>query len=246
MQSVSSADELKLINNTVRGTSMVFVGYTRALELCARMNYEVEVLDFIDSIEAGSVLYDLGACEGRFALYAALRGVKVLAFEPEDRNFEALTRNIEHNNLSPTSFAALKLAVGAADGTSELKIGQPWAGGHQKVVATATGRVDLDFNFTEHQKIEVVSLDSWIEKTGSPLPHYLKVDVDGSEISFLEGAKKTLASPQLKSIMFELSERDPGFEVAIATLAGHGFVRHQSYQIINEPQLFNILFVRQV
>src|SRR6185437_16052773 len=139
MQTTSKPEELKIVQNTVRGVPMTFMGYTRALELCARMNYETEILDFIDEIPAGAVLYDLGACEGRFGMYAALKGIRCYAFESEDKNYEAMLRNIDKNELKG-NLLPLKLAVGAVHATSELKIAQPWAGGHQKVVASAPSR----------------------------------------------------------------------------------------------------------
>src|SRR5581483_3974241 len=88
---------MNVISTTVRGIELRLVGYTRALELCARMNRETEVLDFIDGMERGAVLYDIGACEGRFSLYAASRGIRCIAFEPEELNFKALTENIDLN-----------------------------------------------------------------------------------------------------------------------------------------------------
>jgi hypothetical protein len=88
----------------VRGTSMQLAAYTRALELCARMNRETEVLDFIDSVPLGGCLYDLGACEGRFALYAALRSIRCYAFEPESMNFAAMLRNIDLNGDKAKAF----------------------------------------------------------------------------------------------------------------------------------------------
>src|SRR5947207_15699801 len=88
---------MKIVTNQVRGIELRLVGYTRPLELCARMNRETEVLDFIDGIGAHEVLYDLGACAGRFSLYAALRGVRCFAFEREELNFRALMADIELN-----------------------------------------------------------------------------------------------------------------------------------------------------
>src|SRR5438874_9975831 len=42
------------------------------------------------------------SCEGRFSLYAALRGVRCFAFEPEELNFRALMENIELNGSDGT------------------------------------------------------------------------------------------------------------------------------------------------
>jgi FkbM family methyltransferase len=236
--------EKKVIRNTVRGLEIQFVGYTRALELCARMNYETEVLDFIDAMPKDSVLYDLGACEGRFAMYAAMRGLLVYAFEPEEMNFQAMSENIKLNqDVLQNRLNHRKLAVGSSNHHSKLKIAQPWAGGHQKVVSTAPSRVDLDFNFTAEQAIEVVALDDYIQKNNLPKPDFLKVDVDGSEQPFLEGAAFTLSDKQLKSMMFELCKEDPDYNFILGTLEKHNFYKGQEFQVV--PGLFNTLFQRR-
>lgn len=234
---------MDVVENTVRGTPLRLVGYTRALELCARMNRELEVLDFIDQIKPGEVLYDLGACEGRFALYAALRGVRVYAFEPEALNFKALSENIELNAEGLAGrLVPVNRAIGATTHMSAIKIAQPWAGGHQKVLASS-GRVDLDFDFTQEQPIQVVALDEYLAAEGLPVPDYLKVDIDGSEVPFMAGAKATLADPRLKAVMFELELRDANFDGIVADLAAAGLTEASRHQV--HPDLFNIWFARK-
>ena len=83
----------KIVNRNVRGVKMSLLANNRTLELCSKMNYQKENLDFIDSIPKGGTLFDLGACEGRFSIYAALKGINVIAFEPEKMNFKALSEN---------------------------------------------------------------------------------------------------------------------------------------------------------
>src|SRR5215813_7046862 len=146
---------MKTVTTQVRGLPLNLVAYTRALELCARMNRETEVLDFIDCIPKGRALFDLGACEGRFSVYAALRGVNCFAFEPEDMNYEALTRNAEINPDSASCLTTFKVAVGEWRHATTIKIGQPWAGGHHKVISDADSRTDLNFNFTGEQPVEI-------------------------------------------------------------------------------------------
>lgn len=232
-----------IISTVVRDVTLNLVGYTRALELCARMNRETEVLDFIDRIEPDQVFYDLGACEGRFALYAALRGVRCYAFEPEALNFKALTENWGLNGArAERLLTPLNYAVGESNHHSTIKIGQPWAGGHHRVLADVTGRVDLDFNFVEEQPVEVVALDSFVEAQNLPAPDYMKVDVDGSELSFLKGAQKTLAGPGLKAVIFELLERDISYQEVVAFLGTLGFALRGRHEV--EPGLFNVLFER--
>jgi FkbM family methyltransferase len=232
-----------IVSSNVRGIELRLVGYTRALELCARMNRETEVLDFIDAMRDGEVLYDLGACEGRFALYAALRGIRCYAFEPEALNFGALTENVAINAGKVLQLLTpLKYAVGETTRASTIRIAQPWAGGHQRVIADAS-RVDLNLDFTSEQEIDVVSLDTFIAAHGMPHPSHLKVDIDGSELPFIKGATATLQSPNLKAIMFELQSQDESYERVMSFLGSCGFVALRRHEI--EPHLFNVWFVRQ-
>lgn len=239
-------EDKKVIQNNVRGQLMRFVGYTRSLALCSNMNYEVENLDFIDRIGPGEVYYDLGACEGRFSLYAALKGIETYAFEPEKMNYSAFGENLEINGLTNKEhIRAYNLGIGAGFQGATMKIGQPWAGGHQKVVDYNETRTDLNFDFKEEQSIEIVPLDGFIEKENLPVPTYLKVDIDGSEMPFLAGATKTLQHPSLKAVLFELSTLDPKFEEILETLQKAGLAEKERFQVPNEPNLFNILFERK-
>lgn len=233
-----------IISVSVRNVEFKLMGYTRSLELCARMNYETENLDFIDKINPGEVLFDLGACEGRFSIYAALKGINVFAFEPELKNFTVLKENLDINMLADHQVKAFHVAVGDNDKDGVIKIGQPWAGGHQKVVEHGEIREDLNFNFVEDQPIKIVSLDSYVKINNLPSPNYLKIDIDGSEVPFLEGASHTLRSPSLKSIIFELDKKDKNYSIIIDTLANYGFAMGDEFQVPNEPFLFNIIFSR--
>jgi FkbM family methyltransferase len=60
---------------------------------------EPDTVAWLDSLEPGSVLFDVGANVGMYALYAAARGLRVYAFEPESQNFAILNANIALNGL---------------------------------------------------------------------------------------------------------------------------------------------------
>lgn len=229
----------------VRGVNFKLLTFTRSLELCARMNYETENLDFIDEIPAGAVLYDLGACEGRFSIYAAKKGIRVYAFEPEAKNFSVLTRNLSLNEITDSQVSAVNAGVGWQNGNAFINIGQPWEGGHQKVVEHGEIRSDLNFNFVSRQEIKLISIDAFIADGTHPFPDYLKVDIDGSEMPFLKGASETLKNNQLKGIIFELNEMDPNFGEIIRILANNGFTETTRHGVPNEPDLYNIVFARK-
>jgi FkbM family methyltransferase len=240
---LGNATAVNVATTHVRGATLRLASHTRALELCARMNRETEILDFIDECAPGSILYDLGACEGRFAIYAALRGIRCYAFEPEALNFQTLLENMELNGAEVRRLLApLNYAVGRTSQPGTIGIGQPWAGGHHRVVK-GTGRVDLTFAPVLEQEIEIVSLDGLIGAGDLPPPDYLKVDVDGSELAFIEGSAATLRREELKAIIFELSDRDDNYGPILNFLNSCGFAISRRYEI--EPNLFNVWFKRR-
>jgi len=224
---LSSDHPPKIMNKTVtrivRSINMSLLATNRSLELCSQMNYETENLDFIDDATAGEVFYDLGACEGRFTTYAALKKLKVYSFEPESRNYAALEQNLKLNSLDSASVTAFNKAVGNVNSTATMDIGQPWEP-------------------VESQSIEVIRLDDFIKTMEIPLPNYLKVDVDGSEVEFIEGAVDTLTGPNLKGILFELDIESAKFPFIIDKLAGFGFSEVSRHIIPNEKTLYNIRF----
>lgn len=229
----------------IRGINFKLMTYTRSLELCARMNYETENLDFIDEITKDEVLYDLGACEGRFSIYAAKKGIRVFSFEPEAKNFKVFSQNIELNNIGKESLKAFNYGVGQKNGQAIIKIGQPWEGGHQKVVEHGEIRNDLDFNFIENQVINLVSIDSVIADGLCLPPNYLKIDIDGSEMPFLLGAVNTLGSKYLKGIIFELNELDSNFIKIVSILSEYNFIEAKRFKVPNEDSLYNIIFTKK-
>lgn len=227
---------------SIRGVEFNLMTYTRSLELCSRMNYETENLDFIDEINNNEVYFDVGACEGRFAIYAVKKGAKVVAFEPESYNFRVLRENIAINQMEESRLQTIHAGVGQKNGNAKIMIGQPWEGGHQKIILNEYNRGDLNFDFQQSEEVQIVSIDELVEAGTIPFPNYMKIDVDGSEMPFLLGAKKTLQNSKLKKIIFELSSSDHLFVEIISILEKMGLKEVARYQIPNESNLFNIVF----
>ena len=238
---MNNTQETKEIN--INGVIFKLYTFNRSLDLCSRMNYETENLDFINTLPKGSVMYDLGACEGRFSIYAILKDINVFSFEPDKKNYKVLLENLKINNLfSDNHF--FNLGVGEKNSTALLQIGQPWPGGHQKVVKHDEVRSDLNFNFVETETIQLISLDSFVFDKKMAFPYALKIDIDGSEMPFLKGALKTLKDHRLKKIIFELDTNDNNFIAIEKILSDSGLKKIKSYQVPNEPTLFNIVYER--
>ncbi len=61
--------------------------------------WEPKTLAEIDKIEPGSLLFDIGAWIGPISMWAARRGVRCIAVEPDPIAYEDLLENIALNNL---------------------------------------------------------------------------------------------------------------------------------------------------
>ncbi len=223
---------------TVRGCLFNLDVTNGALENFASMNHEPEVLDFIDAMEPQSVLYDLGACEGRFTLYAAAKGHKVYAFEPERDNKNILDTNLWINPSLSGSVTAFKTAIGDRQYTAEMKVGQKYAGGHHKVI----GDERPEFKVEEVQEVFVIDLNTFVKLHLVNFPTYIKVDIDGSELEFVDGAGMVLSDNRLKGVMFEMPKNLLGMEVMIS-MTGHGF-QIKSIHPIPDTDLVNVWFTR--
>jgi hypothetical protein len=83
---------------------------------------------------------------------------------------------------------------------------------------------------------------------GLPLPNYMKIDIDGSEVALLEGGRETFANPALHGFIIELAKDSQYYERIGGALNAFGFSPVQEYQICSsvgfEPNLFNIVFSR--
>jgi FkbM family methyltransferase len=210
--------EQSIREQSVRGQTICFaVGDETA-------KYEPQVLDYIDRLERGAVFYDLGACVGYFSLYAAARGLDVCAFEVEAKNFAALSANLEANpELQVRAFS-----IGVSDGSSDwadLRVGQDKAGGHHKTLCVDefAGPANIVSDEYAVERVRVGALDRLVSELRLRPPQHMKIDIDGSEVVFLRGARSVLASRELRSLMFELYEDSPYFGPIVSELAAHGF-----------------------
>ena len=169
---------------------------------------EPETLDWIDQrLGEGDVLFDIGANIGVYTLYAALRhpGVRVVAFEPEYSNLHLLRDNLVANGLQDR-VEVYALALSDRTGVSQLHL-QDLAPG-SALHTESRDRLDRTFAgraVVWREGIAVMTLDAFCDETGLS-PQALKIDVDGSEPGVLAGARRTLASTALRSVILEMPD----------------------------------------
>ncbi len=163
-----------------------------------------------NAVKPGDVFYDIGANVGVYSLLVGVvhdQTVRAYAFEPGFATFAALCRNIIHNGLD-RCVSPIPAVLHREVGHTVFKYRSLESGGARHAVGDQ-GLETKDFKETRpvyQQTVLTMTLDSLIADHGLPTPSHIKLDVDGPELEILEGARRTLADPALKSVMCELDD----------------------------------------
>lgn len=125
------------------------------------------------------IVFDCGANMGLFAAYAAAQGAKVYAFEPM-----SFTRNMlaETVKLYPDNIIICPYAVKDENKKSIFAQCDNPGASHD-----LTLQIDFHNKILYQEQIECISLDSFI-KTYNIIPTFIKIDIEGSEQSCIEGS----------------------------------------------------------
>jgi FkbM family methyltransferase len=140
------------------------------------------------SFEA-KVIYDIGAFEGILTLFFSRKGRKVVAYEPNPRNYARCLDNVRLNHLN--NVQVLNRGVSDRAGNIELIYDplMPGAGSGEKDIAQQIGS---SVKTSQKVQIPIVSLDDDIRLNGLPEPDFIKIDIEGMEFPALKGMERTL------------------------------------------------------
>ena len=209
---------------------------------------EPDTLAWIDSfLRKGDVFYDVGANIGQYSLYAAKRlkgDCRVLAFEPEALNYAKLNKNIVLNGLSEAITAyCLAITDRSALDVFYVKAFSPGASLH--ALGQPIGQGEKPFPPSHMQGMMGVSLDDLVGRFSLPFPNHIKIDVDGIEDLIVQGARRTLADPRLKSVLIEVYiHKDIAFRIK-EMFGQHQFILHNAEAVTYEPGTAQNLIFRR-
>lgn len=203
---------------------------------------EPETLEWLDSVPEGSVLWDVGANIGLYAIYAAkVRNCRVYAFEPSVFNLELLARNIFLNNLQ-NRINILPIALSDQLGLNLFKMSTTAWGG-----ALSTFGQDFDQDggalkdIFEYQTLGM-SIAEAVGLLHIPRPDYIKIDVDGIEHFILRGGGGVLS--KVDGILIEINDSFPEqAEESARHLENAGLSLHRKCDI-GMPNQFNQWWLR--
>jgi FkbM family methyltransferase len=156
---------------------------------------EPETIEWLRDMRGN--LFDVGANIGIYSLYYGRIGhydSKVIAIEPFKKNFARLCENIKLNRLD--NIHPLNMAV---DKEWNIRFLNP--------VSEETGSSGHQLSDEKGEKCFVVSIDTIYDmaKTFFFPINYIKIDTDGNEYDIIQGAKETLASKDLQSVLIEVN-----------------------------------------
>jgi FkbM family methyltransferase len=137
----------------------------------------------------GKVIYDIGSFEGILTLFFGRTGTRVVAYEPNPRNYSRCLENVRLNCLS--NVQVLNRGVSDRAGNIELIYDplMPGAGSGEKDIAQQIGS---SVRTSQKVRIPIVSLDDDIRLNRLPEPDFIKIDIEGMEFPALKGMERTL------------------------------------------------------
>lgn len=138
----------------------------------------------------GKVVYDVGAFQGLTAMFFSRTAKMVIAFEPNPLNCAKAFQNILANRLS--NVFLLNAAAGEERGELSLIYEDNMAGRGSADHAIAT-QIAEKARASKRTTIMAVTLDG-VVNAGFPAPDFIKIDVEGMELSVLKGAAEILRS----------------------------------------------------
>lgn len=177
--------------------------------------HERETISQLDNlVKPGMVVLDIGAHIGYYARrFSDLVGDegRVVAFEPHPKTFQTLTKNVGHLD----NVTLIQSAVSEEESTAEL---------YDYLMMSASGSLHYDEKLLDLQKshvtesdvapriatdfpvekftVQTIPVDTCMAQLGIEQIHFIKMDIEGAELTALRGMRQIIAnSPDLALIM---------------------------------------------
>ncbi|MEO8324592.1 MAG: FkbM family methyltransferase [Nitrospirota bacterium] len=175
-------------------------------------------------LRPGMSFWDVGAHIGEHTLLAALAvggSGEIHAFEPSPETFALLTANVNSNGLQTVTLSQMAVSDTCADTTFQV-FDEP------AISCLTPGGEDTRKYKSTQIRVDCISLDHYSK--GKRVPNLIKIDVEGAELSVLQGMVNLLCTESARSpvLIFEFSPANAqrfGYQAArlIGFLAKFGF-----------------------
>lgn len=206
---------------------------------------EPETIKWISGFNEADVFWDIGANVGVYSLYAAMKGLSVLAFEPSPGNYYLLCKNIEINKMDD-KVSAYCVALNNNTKLDTLYMPNTDLGG----AFNSFGEARDTYTASLKQAMIGFSTDDFIKQFKPSFPNHIKIDVDGVEDSIIKGGNNTLKDSRLKSLLVELDTENKevtGEVVEILSSSGFTLLKAVRPSVPDNSEfasVYNQIFVR--
>jgi FkbM family methyltransferase len=210
---------------------------------------EPETIEWIDTFEKGDIFWDIGANVGIYSIYASVQGFRSLSFEPHFANYHQLCINIALNQLEDI-VTPICLAFTNTKTVDRISLASTSVGSSMSSFGDSLDFRGRPYTPEFRQGMIGYDIDSFVRDFSLEHPNHIKIDVDGKELSILNGAIDTLRNPRVKSVSIELIDSDSEQVSAVSAImwrSGLKFVhkRQNSRFATNETKdVLNYLFHR--
>ncbi len=160
-----------------------------------RQELEPEMALLPALVAAGDRVIDVGGNRGTYAYRLATLGARVEVFEPNPICLRVLRDWAEHRGAVNVHAVALS----ASNGTAELAIPIDEAGVEHDASASIEHGVGTDVRL---ETVPIATLDSFGFRDAS----LIKIDVEGHELSVIEGGLETIAASS-PALLIEIEQR---------------------------------------
>lgn len=152
--------------------------------------YEVNETKWLrERVKSDWVFFDVGANFGYYSMLVSQlshKQARVYSFEPFGRNYAQLNHNKALNNFE--RLHTFKLALSNATGEIAFRAPQLSNMGHGKIDIREEG----EHRGEGSEKVQTTTLDNFVRAQSVQKIDFIKVDIEGAEMLFLEGAAETL------------------------------------------------------
>ncbi len=158
------------------------------------------ILAEINTLKEGQNFLDVGANIGYYSLFASKiigNAGRVYSFEPSNREFRRLLKNIELNNC--TNIIPLNIALSDLDSEIKFSIAKGHTGLNSMIIADKSV-------VKSPQIIRSMRLDSIFNSENKKF-HLIKIDVEGAELLVLKGMANLLQEHLIQKLVVEITPR---------------------------------------
>jgi FkbM family methyltransferase len=160
--------------------------------------WEPNITFFIDrNFNKSGVFFDIGGNLGYYSLAFSDKFKHVYCFEPNSKNTIIMKKSIEINEIKNISIIENPVAK-----SSNLFFSPVNKSGYEDSNLGVIQFVD-----TGNEGLRTVCLDDFIRENGIDFIDLMKVDIEGGEMDCLLGAKKSIDSNKIGSLIIEVTPK---------------------------------------